>query len=291
MKKIPVLFITYNRIDYTKRALTALLRTKYPIEIFIWDNGSDNAMRYVLNDFLKENSTMWGGKIAEVIFCKENFGINKAFNEFIKRYSGQEFLAKVDNDTIVDEDWLRKLVMVMYSKKELDVLGAFMQRPPGQWNFQTWVDSVMKKEYVRFPKVYSSLEEGVETDLDNDPRPIEYDEQYIAYNSYTGGTGVLMRTRIFWEHGLLFDKYPCKLGDFTTFQRLIFKGNNIGWFSGTTVKLLNIKEDGVSLSNDYPEYDEELGKERDEGNKWYSNIGGAPGVEKFIQENGGRERL
>lgn len=268
MTPIPVLFITYNRLGYSKQALASLLETKYPVKIFIWDNGSTDGTV----DWLK---TLDHPSIDDIWFSPDNKGINAAFNTFIRMYKEYPYLAKVDNDTVVEPMWMHKLVEVLDSTPQLDAVGTFMQRPPGQWNFQTWVDSVMRRVNLE------------QTTFDGTSK-------YLAYNSYTGGTGVLIRTQIFWEEGLLFDKYPCKLGDWTTFQRLLFQkkgGNNIAWYSGSTVKLLNIKEDGVSLNEDFPEYEAELREERDRGNAWYSSVGGAPGVERFIQDNGGRERL
>lgn len=270
---IPILFITYNRLDYTKKALQALLNTNYAFKLFIWDNGSTDGTDQWLKRYVSMNHN-----VAHIEYRTKNLGINYAFNEFIKQYSKYDFIAKVDNDTIVDSLWLKKLSLTMIENQQLDALGAFMQRPPGEWDFQTWVDSVMKKEYLKQEFFDCNGELIVE-------------ENYLAYNSYTGGTGVLIRTQIFRDYGLLFNKYPCLLGDWTTYQRLIFNNKNIAWYSGSVVKLLNIKIDGKELTNDFPIYDEQLKIMRDEGNNWYSKIGGAPGVANFIQQSGGRERI
>jgi glycosyltransferase involved in cell wall biosynthesis len=282
--EVPVLFISYNRLPYTKQALEALLKTTYPIKIFIWDNGSTDGTREWLAD-LKGNP-----KIDYIVLHDVNEGINFAFNTFIRKYKDYHYGAKVDNDTLVQPDWLDKLTEVMDTHPDLDACGAFMQRPPGQWSFQGWVDGVMRKEFLPIRVV------GVDGDVPphGDTHALVTRQDYLAYNSYTGGTGVVFDMRVFWEEGLLFDGYPCKLGDWTTFQRLLFEkkgGNNIAWYSGTTVKLLNIKEDGKLLNEDFPEYEEELRKERDRGNEWYTKIGGPQGVARFIIENGGRERL
>jgi hypothetical protein len=67
--------------------------------------------------------------------------------------------------------------------------------------------------------------------------------------------------------------------------------DNVAWYSGTTVKLQNIKIDGVELSDDYPLYDAELKDVRDRGNEWYVKVGGPAGIMKLIEASGGRERL
>jgi hypothetical protein len=56
------------------------------------------------------------------------------------------------------------------------------------------------------------------------------------------------------------------------------------------VNLLNIKEEHV-LSNDYPEYDAEVQKVRDEGNAWWESVGGLEGVQKYVAEHGGLQPL
>jgi len=281
---VPVLFITYNRLEYTKKALAALLKTNYPILIMIWDNASTDGTVEWLRDLEFEN------KIALIHYSATNVGINKAFNYFIKVFKKHPFIAKVDNDTIVSPEWIDVLLDKMKRFKNLDACGAFMQRPPGQV-FQHWVDTCMKKEEYIVEKV-------IYGEQINDNYGVEVksakEKYYIAYNSYTGGTGVLIRTKIFWDEGLLWEGYPCALGDWTTFQRLLFvkKGErNIAWCSETTVKLLNIAIDGMTLTNDFPEYDEELKKVRDEGNDWYVKIGGPAGIAALIEKEGGRERL
>ena len=263
---IPILFITYNRFEYTKKALEALCKTKWPIIIHIWDNGSNKDMQeWLIHNYLDHPY------VGSVIINEKNVGINTAFNWFIKLNKFFDYVAKVDNDTIVEENWLDALMYALEQRKELDAAGAFMQRPPGNvggrpWTFQRWVDESMQKDFLE-------------------------DNSYLAYNDYTGGTGVLIKTEVFRTHGLLFDKYKCNLGDWTLFQRMIFNGKNIAWYSGTGVNLLNIKIDGKELTNDYPEYDKELQKVRDEGNKWYVQMGAVQGLKRWIEEQGGRERL
>lgn len=275
--RIPVLFITYNRLKYSIQAMSSLLKTKQPIKIYIWDNGSTDGTV----EWLK---TLDSPLIDHIHYNLKNSGINKAFNNFIRRYRDCDYLAKVDNDTIVQSDWLEKLLNAMLTIENVDksrdmvAVGAFMQRPPSlvggkPWTFQRWVNESMSKEEYTY-------------EFDG-----EVKKAYLAYNSYTGGTGVLFKTKLFWDHGMLFDQYPCLLGDWTTYQRLLYDGKNVAWCSDTEVKLLNIKEDGVSLNEDFPEYDDEIQAERDKGNAWFSEIGGPDGVGRFIEENGGREGI
>ena len=266
MLPIPVLFLTYNRLEYTKKALTALLNTEVPISIYIQDNNSTDGTQEFLDKIARENAHL----IKKVVYSETNIGLNKPFNQFLRENKDSEFVAKVDNDTAVQSDWLNHLLYAMRSKPELDAVGAFMQRPPGSaGSFEEWKNS-------------------------NFMRRVPLGENELAYCAYCGGTGVLIRMRMFKEMGLLWEGYKSMQGDLTCVFRLRSENgskDNVAWYSGTTVQLLNIKVDGKELSDDYPEYDKELQAYRDAGNAWYVATGGPKGIQALIDSQGGRERL
>lgn len=95
---IPVLFTTYNRLDYTKKALEALIGT---CRVIVIDNGSTDGTV----EWLKTQPV-------EVIYNEENRGVAGAMNQFLKLISDDHMWAgKIDNDTIVHKDWVHWLVM------------------------------------------------------------------------------------------------------------------------------------------------------------------------------------
>lgn len=270
MKNIPVFFLAYNRLEYTKQSLKALCKTTYPITIYIHDNGSTDGTKEWLKNFILNQDWKMNINIEGIHFesSETNGGINKPLNQFLRRYRDYEYIAKIDNDTVVEPEWLDKLTQVMEVKQEIDALGAYMQRPPGM-TFKAWVDS----DFMR------KVSLGSDT---------------LAYCAYAGGTGVLIRMRMFKEMGLPYERVNSRQGDLTLMFRLRSnngQNNNIAWYSGTTVKLLNIKEDGVSLDETYSDYDAELKSYRDEGNEWYIKMGGPKGIQTWIDHNGGRERI
>lgn len=271
---IPVIFLTYNRLKYTEQALSALSKTVYPIEIYIHDNGSTDGTAEWLDTIGRHYP-----QVKKVVLNKENIGLNKPINNFLRENKNAEFIAKVDNDTIVEPYWICHLMTVMMEKPEMDAVGAYMQRPPGSaGSFQQWVDSDFMRKVDFYPKMH----------------PIGSYHTTLAYCAYCGGTGVLIRMRMFKEMGLLWEGYKSMQGDLTCMFRLRSKNgtlDNVAWYSDTTVKLLNIKIDGVELSDDYPEYDKELNAYRDAGNKWYVENGGPAGIQKLIDSQGGRERI
>ncbi len=104
---IPILMTTYNRLPYTKRALTTLLNNteSEPHEIFIFDNCSTDGTREYLESIKDERIT--------VHFNKKNTGIIHPKNVFLERYKDFEYCAFVDNDNIMPKGWLKALKEVM----------------------------------------------------------------------------------------------------------------------------------------------------------------------------------
>jgi len=106
LEPIPILMITWDRLEFTKKAIEAIRNnTRYPYILWIWDNGStDGTVEYLKG--LKDKDIV-------VNFKDKNYGLVPPMNEFFKTFSSYEYVSKVDNDTIVPKDWLTKLKYVM----------------------------------------------------------------------------------------------------------------------------------------------------------------------------------
>jgi GT2 family glycosyltransferase len=96
---IPVLFTTYNRLEFTKRSLEALLNSE-GVDVIIVDNGSvDGTLEYLHS--LKESFGL--------LMMAENEGIAGAMNRFLEMTKNDLIVGKVDNDTVVPKNWAVKL--------------------------------------------------------------------------------------------------------------------------------------------------------------------------------------
>jgi glycosyltransferase involved in cell wall biosynthesis len=110
---MPVLFTTFNRLGFTKRTLSVLLQNTPEGEIIVIDNGStDGTVEY-----LKSLSGF------ELVLNEKNTGISGAMNTFFEMTKEAEFVAKVDNDTIVPVNWLSDLITVL-EQAHLDIVQA-----------------------------------------------------------------------------------------------------------------------------------------------------------------------
>lgn len=153
---IPVLMITYNRLEYTKLALSALFNSGN-VKIHIIDNGStDGTVEWLRSQPWK---IVW-----KIIYNPKNVGISGAMNQFLRATEGYEFVGKVDNDTIVPGGFFERLIQHM---NKADIIQAkhpiLKQTHPG--GFDQWVSSMTIDGHLR-------------------------------YNHFVGGSGILFRRSI-----------------------------------------------------------------------------------------------
>ena len=122
---IPVLFTTFNRLKYTKKTLPALIKEKEG-SIYVVDNGSTDGTQ----DYLK------GLKLKHLILQDHNHGITEVMNWFFRETIKDEWIAKVDNDTLMPQNWLKEMIDVAV-KNKIDILQAkhyFISQKYSDWN-------------------------------------------------------------------------------------------------------------------------------------------------------------
>lgn len=156
---IPCLFITWNRLEYTKKALAALLESDVD-EVFIWDNASsDGTARYIMD--------LDHPKITYSHYHSKNGGIKEAMNWFINLTVNYEIVAKVDNDTIIPKDFCKMMRPYLNRADLIQAKHHIIEATcPGGWN--TFTRSMNK--------------------IGN-----------MYFNSFIGGSGILMRRKVLSE--------------------------------------------------------------------------------------------
>jgi GT2 family glycosyltransferase len=135
-KTAPILFLTYNRLDFTKKSLPALLNSGVQNIIIIDNNSTDGTKAW-----LKKQKSK---KIKKIIFNKENVGIAGAMTQFFEITDGERFVGKVDNDTIVPKHWFRDLVYNC-ERHEISVMQAKHKiLHPRFTSFEDWIEKESK---------------------------------------------------------------------------------------------------------------------------------------------------
>jgi 2-polyprenyl-3-methyl-5-hydroxy-6-metoxy-1,4-benzoquinol methylase len=127
LPKCILLMVTYNRLEYTRLALEAVLKLDYPnLRVVVWDNASTDGTVAYLRDRLQGLSHVTG------IASPTNRGVVYPMNEVWTCDPEAELLAKVDNDTLVPPDLLRRLAECHLQSERFGVLSGFHFREEGE---------------------------------------------------------------------------------------------------------------------------------------------------------------
>jgi glycosyltransferase involved in cell wall biosynthesis len=137
----PVLMITYNRLDYTKVALDALLDCRGAI-VYIIDNASTDGTR----EWLREHPLK---EVMNVTFNTRNVGIAGAMNQFLEMTASHYLVSKVDNDTVVAPDFLLRMRPHMKAADIVQAKHPILKatHPEG---FDAWVSEMAASGSLRF---------------------------------------------------------------------------------------------------------------------------------------------
>lgn len=220
---IPIMFTTWNRLEYTKKALKSVLEnTIHPFALWIWDNNStDGTIEYLKN--IKDSRI-------RITFSSENLGLIPPMNEFLKWYPDAKYIAKVDNDMIVPKGWLTKLKNVMD-------------------NFPLFVLSV--DHYLGLPyrlknnqEFYDQLEK------------IEFEGNNLYLYPHSDGSGIIVRRK--YIDNLLEEKKGTLEGWVAyQFHKCYYENLRCAFYSGVWAELLDFV-DTNKVKNDYPEYSKKI---------------------------------
>ena len=176
MSNVAILMITYNRLDYTKKSLDALINCGCNISIIVIDNAStDDTQDYLIKIAKKSN--------LRLILNKKNHGIAGAMNQFLHYTPYFEFVAKVDNDTIVPKGWI-------------DNMMPHMEK----------VDIVQAKHHI-IPATDPNGWQGFTKNMKRDGS--------LLFNHFVGGSGILCRRSVLSEIPVT----EWKLGGWRQWQR------------------------------------------------------------------------
>ncbi len=175
---IHLVFVTYNRLHYSKLALSSVLGD--PTEEFsltIWDNAStDGTVEYLKNKVTDH-------RIVDIVFSKDNIGQTAAVNEIWSK-SKADLFGKLDNDCLMTPGWTKTLVRAY---EDIDGLGLI-----GCW---------------RFP-----LEDFDENSVRKAGKIQTFGKHQILRHPWTCGSGMLIRRETFNEFG------PIRAGTTTKYQ-------------------------------------------------------------------------
>lgn len=127
---VSIVVVTFNKLDYVKECLQSIyLTTHIGFEVILVDNGSTEDVRG------------WAEGLNENTFhnfhyyrLEENTGFSHGYNYGIQKASG-EFIMVLNNDTVMTDNFIVKLLDVYYSRKPLGdagLIGCLSNKNPSE---------------------------------------------------------------------------------------------------------------------------------------------------------------
>lgn len=119
MKKAAIIIVNWNGKKFLKNCLNAVFKQTYKnFEVYFVDNGSvDDSSKYVKEKFPK----------VKTIQLDKNYGFAKGNNEGIKeafKDKKVEYIVCLNNDTIVNKNWLRELIRTAEKDKKIGAVSS-----------------------------------------------------------------------------------------------------------------------------------------------------------------------
>jgi GT2 family glycosyltransferase len=136
MATVSAIIPTWNRADLLQAILTNLARqTRPPEQVIVVDNGSSDATSLVTRNF----------PVDSIVF-PENRGFAVAVNEGIRQAKG-DWLLIVNNDVVLDPEWLERLLQSAEEENALFAVGKLL-RPDGMGVVDGSWDLVSRAAYA-----------------------------------------------------------------------------------------------------------------------------------------------
>ncbi len=118
---VSIILISFNQVKYTKKCIESIYEnTEIGYEIIVVDNASEDST-------IEELSKLDNVKIIQ---NKENLGFPKAVNQGIIAASGK-YVLLLNNDTIVTKGWLKRMVDIAESDKNIGMVGPLSNAVSG----------------------------------------------------------------------------------------------------------------------------------------------------------------
>lgn len=208
-----ILFITYDRLDFTISALRTLEKNTDDAEIIVIDNGSAKPTI----DYLKIKEESKETKIVKIIFNEKNRGVAGAMNQFLELTKGEEFVGKVDNDTIIPKNCFEELLNEV-KEHNLDIIQARHEVNCIYPSWEKWMATLKK-------------------------------EGNIYYSSYVGGSPIIIRREVLKES----IEEEGGVWGWTKYQ-VQYPGLRIAFANNVVAHLLDMKGDNDPDYSEHLEY-------------------------------------
>lgn len=148
---VSIIMLTYNAIEYTKKCVKSILRfTKYPYEIIFVDNASTDGSLQYLRELVDQNENF------RLIENKTNKGFAGGNNQGVAVAEGK-YVMLLNNDVLVSEDWLTRLVTSLEKHDKIGIVGPVTNHISGR---QSYTGQYEGDDYLQFEKFIRKENKG-----------------------------------------------------------------------------------------------------------------------------------
>lgn len=114
---ISIIILTHNQLEHTKLCLQSIIEyTPQPYELILVDNGSTDGTIAYFRKFMNSHNNV------RVIANKENLGFAAGNNQGLAFANGT-YVLLLNNDTVVTEGWLARMLSVFERYLEVGIVG------------------------------------------------------------------------------------------------------------------------------------------------------------------------
>ncbi len=182
-KRVAVLIPVFNNWHMTERCLQSILKTQDAAQLDI----------YLINDKSTDNTKMQLARYpqVEVIEAPSNLGFTKACNFAFRQLTHYEYLYLLNNDTEVQENFLKNCLEIMDSNPRTGLVGSTLHFPDGtiqECGAIVWKDATV----TEFG--YGSKSNGIEF-------------SFSRMVDFCAGAGILLRTKALEEVNFFDEMY------------------------------------------------------------------------------------
>ena len=140
MPKVSIIILNWNQPKLTVNCVNSVLKQGYKdFEILLIDNHSEDDSFETLKNIFGKN------KKIRLFQTEKNIGYAGGNNFGVKKCKG-EYVVILNNDTVVDENWLKELVIVIKSDAKIGAVSSveyFHGKNPGKSFFRTATSSIL----------------------------------------------------------------------------------------------------------------------------------------------------
>lgn len=121
---VSIIIPCFNAVEYTKQCVKSILKnTDVSYELILINNGSSDGTKKYFNDLKKQIKPTKYLKKITILQFEKNLGVAKSLNLAISKSVGK-YICYLNNDVIVTKDWLKKIVKVAKTDKQIGAIGT-----------------------------------------------------------------------------------------------------------------------------------------------------------------------